>query len=66
MMIMEQTMSSTRVEQLRERINDENYLYAAIQRIAMVLSNELIDMSRQKQYPHKGGRYNERQGQRRG
>ena len=59
MMILEQTMSSTRVEQLRERINDENYLYAAIQRIAMVLSNELIVMSQ------KGGRYNERQGKKR-
>ena len=59
MMILDQTASSTRVEQLRERINDEDYLYAAIQRIAMVLSNELIDMS------HRGGRYNERQGKRR-
>jgi len=59
MMIMEQTVSSTKVEQLRERINDENYLYAAIQRIAMVLSNELIDMSR------RGGMYNERQGKKR-
>jgi len=59
MMIMEQNVSSTRVEQLRERINDEDYLYAAIQRIAMVLSNELIVMS------HKGGRYNERQGKKR-
>ena len=59
MMIMEQTMSSTRVEQLRQRINDEAYLCAAIQRIAMVLSNELIDMSQG------GGRYNERQRKRR-
>jgi hypothetical protein len=58
MMIMEHTISSTRVEQLRKRINDEDYLYAAIQRIAMVLSNELIDMSQ-------GGRYNERQRKRR-
>ena len=54
MMIMEQALSSTRVEQLRRRINDEDYLCAAIQRLAMVLSNELIDMSQ-------GGRYNERQ-----
>jgi len=52
---MEQTMSSTRLEQLRKSINDENYLYAAIQRIALVLSNELMDMSQ------KEGRYNERQ-----
>jgi len=54
-MIMEQTMSSNRLEQLRKSINDENYLYAAIQRIALVLSNELMDMSQ------KEGRYNERQ-----
>jgi len=54
-MIMEQTISSTRLEQLRKSINDENYLYAAIQRIAIVLSNELMDMSQ------KEGRYNERQ-----
>jgi hypothetical protein len=54
-MTMEQTLSSTRLEQLRKSINDENYLYAAIQRIALVLSNELMDMSQ------KEGRYNERQ-----
>jgi len=54
-MIMEQTMSSTRLEQLRKSINDEDYLYAAIQRIALVLSNELMDMSQ------KEGRFNERQ-----
>jgi hypothetical protein len=55
MMTMEQTLSSTRLEQLRKSINDEDYLYAAIQRIALVLSNELMDMSQ------KEGRYNERQ-----
>jgi hypothetical protein len=54
-MTMEQTLSSTRLEQLRKSINDENYLHAAIQRIAHVLSNELMDMSQ------KEGRYNERQ-----
>jgi len=54
-MTMEQTMSSTRLEQLRKSINDEDYLYTAIQRIAVVLSNELMDMSQ------KEGRYNERQ-----
>jgi hypothetical protein len=52
---MEQTLSSTRLEQLRQSINDEDYLYAAIQRIAVVLSNELMDISQ------KEGRYNERQ-----
>ena len=59
-MIMEQTVSSTRIEQLRERINDKDYLYAAIQRIALVLSNELMDMS-----PGGGGNYYERQRKRR-
>ena len=58
-MIMEQALSSTRIEQLRERINDKDYLYAAIQRIAMVLSNELMDMS-----PGGGSNY-ERQRKRR-
>jgi hypothetical protein len=57
-MILEQSLSSTRLEQLRKRINDKNYLHAAIQRIALVLSNELMDMSQ-------GGAYNERQRKRR-
>ena len=54
-MMMEQALNSTRIEQLRERINDKEYLYAAIQRIAMVLSNELMEMS------PGGGAYIERQ-----
>jgi len=58
MMILEQTLSSTRLEQLRKRINDQNYMCAAIQRIALVLSNELMDMS------PGGGSNNERQWQR--
>ncbi|MDR0463722.1 MAG: hypothetical protein LBG94_01250 [Treponema sp.] len=36
---------SGRLEVLRDRINDENYLHAAIQRLALVLSNELMDIS---------------------
>ncbi|MCL2127939.1 MAG: hypothetical protein FWH38_06755 [Treponema sp.] len=59
MMIMEQGLSSTQLEQLRKRINDKDYMCAAIQRIALVLSNELIDMSQG------GGSYNERQRKRR-
>ncbi|MDR0289427.1 MAG: hypothetical protein LBI06_00645 [Treponema sp.] len=55
MMIMEQTMSSTRLEHLRKSINDKDYVRSAIQRIALVLSNELMDMSQG------GGKYNERQ-----
>jgi hypothetical protein len=55
MMVMERTLSSTRLEQLRQRINDKDYVHAAIQRIALVLSNELMDMSQGR------GNYNERQ-----
>jgi len=45
MMVMEHTLSSTRLEQLRSRINDKDYMSAAVQRIALVLSNELMAMS---------------------
>jgi hypothetical protein len=54
MMMIEHTLSSTRLEHLRKCINDKDYMYAAIQRIAFVLSNELMDMSQ-------GGSRNERQ-----
>ena len=53
-MTMEQTLSSTRLEQLRECINDQEYMYMAIHRIAQVLSNELMDMTQT------GGKHNER------
>ena len=55
MMIMEQTLSSTRLEQLRKSINDKKYMYMAIQRIAQVLSNEIMEMAQS------GGTYHERQ-----
>jgi len=45
MMILEQTTGSTRIEQLRKSINDRDYVHTAIQRIAAVLSNKLIDIS---------------------
>ena len=54
-MSLEHNLSSTRIEQLRERINNKDYIYTAIQRIAFVLSNELIDISRG------GGNTNEQQ-----
>ena len=47
-----------RLELMRQRINDEHYLRAAIQRLALVLSNELMDIST------KGG-HNEQQRKRR-
>jgi len=55
MMIMEQTSSSKRIDQLRKSINNSDYVHAAIQRIAMVLSNRLVDIS------HGEGNHNERQ-----
>ncbi|MCL2215095.1 MAG: hypothetical protein FWC06_07805 [Treponema sp.] len=36
---------SDRLELLRHRINDDGYLHAAIHRLALVLSNELMDIS---------------------
>jgi len=46
-MIMEQALNSKRLELLRQRINDEDYLHAAIQRLALVLSKELMDMTQE-------------------
>jgi hypothetical protein len=57
-MMPEQSMSSVELEQLRIRINDQDYLFEAIQRMALVLSNELIDFAQ-------GGKRNERQRKRR-
>ncbi|MDR0502029.1 MAG: hypothetical protein LBH16_01780 [Treponema sp.] len=53
-----QDMWSDRLELLRRRINDEDYLHAAIQRLALVLSKELMEMTL-------GGARNERQRKRR-
>ena len=55
MITMGRTTGSTRLEQLRESINDKDYMHAAIHRIAMVLSDRLMDRS------HGGGPKNERQ-----
>ena len=46
-MMLEQALKSRRLEVLRHRINDEGYINAAIQRLALVLSNELMDISRE-------------------
>jgi hypothetical protein len=51
-------MVSPRIAILRQKIDNEDYLYEAIQRIAQVLSNEILDL------PH-GGSYHERQWTRR-
>ena len=38
-----------KLEILRQKINNEDYLHEAIQRIALIISNELLDL-------HPGGR----------
>jgi hypothetical protein len=57
-MMLGQALNSKRLELLQRRINDEDYLNAAIQRMALVLSKELMDFTME------GGR-NERQRKRR-
>ena len=61
-MMLEQALNSNdsdvRLELIRRRINDEDYLHAAIQRLALVLSNEIIDVTQE-------GGCNERQRKRR-
>jgi hypothetical protein len=44
---MEQALNIKKLELLRRRINDENYLHAAIHRLALVLSNELMDITQE-------------------
>ena len=46
-MMIERTLGSVKLEQLRRRINDEDYLHAAIHRLALVLSKELMDMTQE-------------------
>ena len=44
----------SKLEILRQKINNEEYLHEAIQRIALIISNELLDLPQ-------GGRSYERQ-----
>jgi len=53
-MIMEEASGLSKLEVLRQKINSEDYLHEAIQRIALIISNELLDL------PH-GGRSYEQQ-----
>jgi hypothetical protein len=34
----------SRLETIRQKINNEEYLHEAIQRIALIISNELLDL----------------------
>ena len=53
-MIKEEASGLSKLEVLREKINNEDYLHEAIQRIALIISNELLDLPR-------GGRSYEQQ-----
>jgi hypothetical protein len=48
------SMDASVLEDLRRKINNEEYVCEAIQRIALILSNELLDIPQ-------GGGYYERQ-----
>jgi len=50
----EENSGLTKLEVLRQKINNEDYLHEAIQRIALIISNELLDLPQ-------GGRSYERQ-----
>ena len=40
----EKGLGPSELEALRAKINNEEYVYEAIQRIALILSNELLDI----------------------
>jgi anti-sigma28 factor (negative regulator of flagellin synthesis) len=50
----ENKIPASRIEMLRKKIDNGDYLYEAIQRIAQVLSNEILDIPQ-------GGMNHERQ-----
>ena len=54
----ENSLGASEIEDFRKKINDQEYLRDAIQRIALIMSNDLLDI------PY-GGRPYERQRKRR-
>ncbi|MDR1839699.1 MAG: hypothetical protein LBQ93_08990 [Treponema sp.] len=56
--MIEQALNSKKLELLRRRIHEEDYIHAAIQRLALVLSNELMEITME-------GGHNERRRKRR-
>ena len=50
----ESLASAARIESLRRKINNEDYLGEAIQRIALILSNEILDIPHGGSYERKG------------
>ena len=52
------SLGGPELEALRAKINNEEYVYEAIQRIALILSNELLDI------PQGGSHEQQRKGRR--
>jgi hypothetical protein len=48
-------LDNSRIESLKKKINDEDYLFEAVQRIAQVLSNEITGISKGKISERKRG-----------
>jgi len=45
--MIEQSTNTKKIEAIRRRINDEEYLNAAIQRLALIMSKELMEMTQE-------------------
>ena len=45
-MIMNEAPGLSKLDILRKKINNEDYIHEAIQRIALTISNELLDLPR--------------------
>jgi hypothetical protein len=43
-MSVQEASGLSKLEILRQKINNEDYVYEAIQRIALIMSNELLDL----------------------
>ena len=54
----EKGLGNSELEALREKINNEEYVHEAIQRIALIISNELLDI------PQGGNHEQQRKGRR--
>jgi hypothetical protein len=42
--LVQEASGLTKLEILRQKINNEDYVHEAIQRIALIMSNELLDL----------------------
>ena len=46
-----ESLANSRIEVLRQCLNDENYIHAAVQRLALIMSKQLMEITKE------GGRY---------